>query len=341
MLKYLTKRCNLLILSFLYFLSCGQHDDAGSFISVPSNFPQPLEASKNKMSNDGIELGKMLFFDPILSADSSISCATCHNPTKAFTDGKKVSIGINNGVGERNAPSLYNLAWQKTFFRDGGTSELESQIIAPLTATFEMGHNLKVLVSQINNSPRYKAAFNDAFGSDTITTQRVFFAIAQFERTLVSGNSRYDKFIRKEKGVTLAKDELEGMKLFIDNCSVCHKGTFFTDGNFHNVGLDQKYADLTNHRDHKLGRARITGDPKDVGKYRTPSLRNVALTAPYMHDGRLNSLESVLDHYTENILPSDLVDTLLIVKDKSRIKLNEKEKKEIILFLNTLTDNSY
>lgn len=323
----------------LLFSSCSQQQvepepEVYSF-QVPANFPQPVFDTHNPMSPQGIELGRKLFYDVRLSANNKVSCASCHEPRLAFTDGQQLSkAGVSGTALLRHAPALFNLAWANNgLFWDGGSTNLESQVFGPLTAHDEMAQNLYELVDELNAVPAYLSAFQNAF-QEPVSSQNVAKALAQFQRSLVSADSRYDRYRLNQTGATLTRDEQAGLTLVQQKCQGCHTGELFTDQGYHNNGIDTDFSN-TEHEGLYTGRYRISYDLADLGKFKTPSLRNVALTAPYMHDGRFTSLEDVLDHYSAAVKPSATLDPLL--PDKG-LNLSAQEKKQIISFLHTLTD---
>jgi cytochrome c peroxidase len=302
-----------------------------SSVPMPANNPSTLE---------GIELGRLLFYDPSLSANGQVSCATCHQQDKAFSDGQALTkAGVSGKALLRHAPSLANLAWMDNLFWDGGIRNLESVSFGPLTHPDEMGQDLKKLVAQLQSHKQYPEQFKKAFGTDSITSPLVLRALAQFQRTLISADSRYDRYVRQEPGGQLTSLELEGMTLFRANCASCHATDFFTDNDFHNNGLDDTFPEENEQL--AYGRGRITRSAQDIGKFKTPTLRNIALTAPYMHDGRLNTLEEVLAHYTAGVKRSPTLDPQLQQAGNLGIPLTSEEQDKIILFLHTLTDNTF
>lgn len=303
-------------------------------IFQPKHFPPIPQNTINPSTPKGVALGNLLFFDPILSKDSSISCASCHHPEKAFSDaGNALSSGINNLKGFRNSPSLTNLAWKPLFFHDGGANSLELQAIAPIEDHVEMGNTLANVLFKLNNNESYKAKFKDAFGRDKIETRELIFVLAQFQRTIVSANSKYDQYVLGK--TTLSSLELEGLKVFENNCSSCHKPPLFTDFSFVNNGLDDNFPSLDFDSDNvKLGRARVTKAPDDLGKFMVPSLRNIMVTHPYMHDGRLKTIDEVLTHYETGIKKSPSLHPSLV----EGIVLEENERTALKAFLETLTD---
>lgn len=300
---------------------------------VPAGFPKPVYdfSGDNKLSEAGFKLGRQLFYDPILSRDNTISCGSCHQQFVAFAhSGHSTSHGIDGQFGIRNAPALQNLIWHPSFMHDGGVSHIELQPIAPITNPIEMDGNLKVIIERLKASETYRKRFKAAFGDEEITSQKIFWAITQFQGLLNSYNSKYDKYIRGEKGVSFTDDEVKGLQLFEKKCASCHTPPLFTNFEFINTGLDSAF--ITDE-----GRAHITLLPEDIGKFKVPSLRNIEKTAPYMHDGRFWSLHEVLDHYRFNVKKVSNLHPLL----KNGIQLTDEEKNQIIKFLKTLTDESF
>ncbi len=296
----------------------------------PQGFPPPVYTFENNpLTQNGFELGRKLFYDPILSLDSSTSCGSCHQQFAAFAHfDHAVSHGINNLLGTRNAPALYNLAWQQAFMWDGGVNHIEVQPLAPITNPVEMDETLPHVIQKLQAHPKYPALFKSAFGSDSITSQNMFRAFAQFMGMLNSYQSKYDEYVAGT--TTLSADEMEGLQLFRQkNCTACHSEPLFTDLSYRNNGLDSVFADS--------GRAHITFLSDDLGKFKAPSLRNVAVTKPYMHDGRFEKLSDCLEHYNSGIKQSSTLDPQLA----SGIALSQDEKNKIISCLNTLTDNKF
>ncbi|MDX1349959.1 MAG: cytochrome c peroxidase [Putridiphycobacter sp.] len=303
--------------------------------------PMPVNPT-NLVTIEGVELGRYLFYDPILSSDSSIACATCHQQAFAFSDGhKRFSEGINNTKLKRNTPALFNLAWNEALFWDGKAENIEHQVFFPVTDHQEMDLNWQMAERRLNKSTFYRNLFLNAFGVAEIDSVLVSKAIAQFERTILSYNTRLDRALRRE--VFLTKEELKGLELLNDqskgNCLHCHP----TDANF--VGSTGKFSnnglDVANSpSDYKdKGRGGVTGIPNDMGLFKIPSLRNIAVTAPYMHDGRFNTLEEVLDFYTEGVNKSINIDSKMHFSHATGVSLSAEEKKQIIIFLNALTDS--
>ncbi|QCR25077.1 cytochrome-c peroxidase [Pontibacter sp. SGAir0037] len=308
---------------------------------VPVNLAAALPyPERNPPTKEGVALGRMLFYDPILSQNGTVSCASCHQPEKAFTDGVALSrAGVSGAPLQRHVPTLVNVAWQDGLFWDGGAKDIESLTFGPLTHPDEMGQHVKELVQKLQQHEQYPQLFKKAFQTDSITSAFVTRALAQFERTLISGNSRYDRYIRNEAQGTLTSYELEGLSLFKKHCSNCHSSDLFTDNSYHNNGLDSEFSDA-NEALH-FARGRITNQAADIGKYKTPTLRNIALTAPYMHDGRFSTLEEVLDHYSTGVTYSPSLALQLQQNNKLGIPLSSSDKNKIVSFLLTLTDSSF
>lgn len=305
---------------------------------VPAHFPEPVFDTENPASQAGVQLGRMLFYDTRLSANNQVSCASCHDPKLAFSDGVKLSnAGVSATALLRHSPALFNLAWANSgLFWDGGATNLESQAFAPLTAHDEMAQDLDQLIRELNAVPGYISGFQQAF-TEPVSEQNVAKALAQFQRSLVSANSKYDRYRLNVNGASLTADELKGQVLVRQKCQRCHAGELFTDQSFHNNGIDADFSNLE-HEGIFQGRYRITYQPADLGKFKTPSLRNLAFTAPYMHDGRFATLAEVIQHYANGIKGSATLSTQIL---KEGFGFSEQEKKQIIAFLNTLNDYSF
>lgn len=301
--------------------------------TLPDGWPQPAYTfTNNTLTQAGFELGRKLFYDTRLSKDNTISCGSCHQQFAAFAHlDHNVSHGIHDLLGTRNTPALFNMAWQSSFFWDGGVTNIENQPINPMQNPVEMDQPVTEAITKLSADEQYRSMFNTAFGSDTINSQRIFKALAQFMAAMVSDNSKYDKYIRGESGGELTAQELSGLSLFRLKCGNCHPEPLFTDDKFHNDGLtlDPTFNDT--------GRIRITGNTQDRYKFKVPSLRNVARSAPYMHDGRFSTLDAVLEHYRSGIYVWHNADPLL----RQNIGMSEQDKADIIAFLNTLTDETF
>jgi len=298
---------------------------------IPPGWPKPLYNFKyNPLTKEGFELGRKLFYDERLSKDSSISCASCHQQFGAFaTYDHNFSHGYNNTLTTRNAPSLQNLAWQKEFMWDGGINHLDLQPLAPLTASNEMGETLQNVIGKLNKDTAYKRLFKNAFGTAVINTKRMSMALSQFVLMLVSSNSKYDKVMRGE--LAFAAAEKQGYEIFKQKCSSCHKEPLFSDFSYRNNGL------LLDTTLNDYGRMKITLDKRDSLKFKVPSLRNIALTFPYGHDGRFFSLQSIYEHYRNKMVVAANTDSLLLKK----IPISNTETGLLTAFLRTLTDTSF
>jgi len=316
--------------------------------SSPLQIPQlfqdlildPVIPSNNPQTEEGIALGKKLFFDPILSADNTLACAGCHSPSNAFTDDTRFSDGIDGLFGNRNSMPLFNLAWNydNKFFWDGRESGLENQAFKPVINPIEMHTTWAAVTEKLQQHSEYPELFNAAFGTATIDSVLVSKAIAQFERTLISANSKFDKYLLGT--TTLTPEETNGFNIFMDeskgDCFHCHgsdNNPLWTDNKFHNNGLDAMFSDL--------GFGKVTGDPADNGKFRSPSLRNLAFTAPYMHDGRFETLEDVINHYSEGLQNSPTIDPLMKKVSQGGVQLSSQEKADLKAFLLTLSDADF
>lgn len=325
--------------------ACSQNDEEYQSIgdnellsvTIPSNFPPMIyNVEANPPTKFGFELGKKLFYDGKLSANGFISCGFCHEQKFSFTHhGHQFSHGINDLEGTRNTPSIANMAFFSEFAWDGATNHLDLFPIIPITNEVEMGETMTGILQKLQKDGDYQNAFNAAFEEGGVSHENFLKAIAQFMVMMVSYNSKYDKYVRNEDGVTLTDQELQGMSIFKEKCASCHTSDLFSDGSFRNNGLPP------NPNINDLGRALVSGSSDDNYKFKVPSLRNVALTAPYMHDGRFGSLESVLNFYQNGVQDSPTLDPLLKTDEGLGISLIETEKLALIAFLNTLTDQEF
>lgn len=331
---------SIIILSPLFLLAACQIDSVSPeqdryTFTKPANFPEPAYSfSNNSITKEGFELGRALFYDPVLSADSTISCSSCHQQARSFSDPvHRLSVGVNDAIGIRNAPAIQNMAFHQHFFWDGGVNHLDFVPIAAITSEIEMAETIPNVVEKLSRSTFYKEKFSQSFGSSEVNSQRMLFALSQFMNLMISANSRYDRFIRNE-GEVLTQEEQAGLALFQTHCSTCHATDLFTDGSFRNNGLNTTFeADS--------GRQRITEHAEDRGKFKVPSLRNAELTFPYMHDGRFRTLEQVLNHYRFTIKESASLDPLFKNNTTPGIVLTDDEADKIIAFIKTLTDNDF
>jgi len=317
----------IVYLSFLFLLAACNKDKEEVFaLSYPDYFPAPVYSfENNELTKDKFELGRKLFYDGILSSDNTVSCGTCHSQVHGFADHNvNFSSGVNNLKGSRNSPAITNMIWSPSFMWDGGVNHIEVFSVAPITNPLEMNETMENVINKLNASASYRSAFKKAYRTETITDQLMLRALTSYMAMLVSSNSRYDQF-RQGKAI-FTPQEVEGLQLFEQKCASCHTAPLFTNYTFQNNGLDSDFTDL--------GRGRITLDEADNGKFKVPSLRNVELTYPYMHDGRFWNLEQVLDHYDHGIKQSATLSNQL----SSGIPMTTEEKQKIILFLKTLTD---
>jgi cytochrome c peroxidase len=329
----------LLVLGLAAATSCGEKEspEAALAFTQPPHFPKPTyDFTTNPISRPTFELGKALFYDEMLSRDNSISCASCHQQGAAFVHADHdVSHGIDDLLGTRNAPPVINMAWNPLFFWDGGVHNLDLVSIAPIENPVEMDETLENVLAKLNKSNKYQQMFNAAYGTPEINSARMLKAMSQFMLMLVSANSRYDKYVLGDKSV-LNSQEINGLNLVKSKCTPCHSSELFSDFSFRNNGL----ALRGNPPDE--GRKHITLLSSDLYKFKVPSLRNVAITAPYMHDGRFQTLENVLNHYTTGVQNTANLDNLLVRSDGTRgISLSAQEQQDIIAFLQTLTDESF
>jgi cytochrome c peroxidase len=321
---------------------------------MSATFPIPDLPKDNPLIEERVALGKVLFNETALSKDNSLSCASCHKQNAAFSDPRRFSAGVRDQLGNRNAMPLFNLAWKRSFFWDGRAPTLRAQSLMPVQDHREMDESLTNVVAKLSairreadvikgaNTMDYAALFAAAFGSPEITPEKISLALEQFLLTLTSFDSRFDRAARGEE--KLSAQEQRGLKLFMTeydprreqygaDCFHCHGGPLFQSQSFANNGLDSEFADP--------GRAKVTGKASDQGKFATPSLRNVALTAPYMHDGRFQSLEEVVNHYSSGVKRSATLDPNLAKHPDTGIQLSAEDQSALVAFLRTLTDEKF
>jgi cytochrome c peroxidase len=300
-------------------------------LEVPAGFPPPEDLFKdNPITQEGFDLGKKLFYDGRLSKDGKFPCSSCHQQFAAFaTFDHALSHGVKDQFTTRNAPGLFNLAWHRELHWDGGINHLEVQPLAPITAPNEMGETVEGVIAKLNSDSRYREMFRAAFGDETINSQRMLRAMAQFMGMMVSANAKFDQVKQGKASFTAA--EQAGYAVFQAKCGSCHKEPLFTDLSYRNTGLtlDPGLRDA--------GRMRITNRREDSLKFKVPSLRNVEVTAPYGHDGRFFSLGAVVDHYRFGVVDGPTTDPLV----KRRIGMSDNEKSDLVQFLKTLTDQSF
>ena len=313
-------------------------DELFAFTFDPK-FSFPRLPTDNPMTKAGVELGKKLFNETHLSRDSSISCASCHISEHGLSDPRQFSLGIEGKTGKRNAMPLANLAWKESFFWDGRAATLREQVLHPIQDPLEMDQSLEATIEKLKASEEYPALFEQAFGVPGIDTERMALALEQFLLSLTSYKSKFDLAMRGK--AKLDEQEKRGFELFFTeyeprlgqlgaDCFHCHGGALFTNHGFANNGLDRDFSDL--------GLGAITKKKSDAGKFSVPSLRNVARTAPYMHDGRFKTLEEVIDHYDSGLQPSSTLDPNLAKHPKQGIGLSEEDKAALVAFLKTLSE---
>ena len=298
-------------------------------LNLPDHFPEMDIPADNQLTEARVELGRKLFYDEILSLDSTIACASCHKQENAFADPRRLSEGVGDSLGKRNAPGLVNAGYVKTFFWDGRKPTIESQVVGPMEDKLEMASEINMNEQRLKEHPEYPELFMRAYQSEP-SAVRIFDAVVAFERTLVSYNSPYDKYVQGDTSA-LTASEKRGLDIFFGEkaeCFHCHGGFNFTDESFRNNGL---YATSTD-----VGRFEVTGLASDIGKFKVPSLRNQEVMGPYMHDGSLETLEEVVDHYSSggkgHVNQSNLV---------RPFTLSAREKEDLINFLKALTDQDF
>lgn len=314
-------------------------DKSVAFQELSSLPPSPLDL-KNASTNKIVELGRLLFFDPRLSAANKISCASCHAPNLHWSDGKEVSIGHNNAPNTRNSPSLENVWSLNRLFWDGRAESLEQQAESPLTSKIEMHQDMKLLPKKLKTIKGYRRYFKNAFGDSEINSERIFKSLADFQRTIVSDKTAFDRFLEGNAN-SLTDQQLVGLHLFRTKarCMNCHYGPLFTDNEFHNLGL-------TNYgqKNEDLGLYSVTKKPEDVGKFKTPGLRNVMRTGPWFHNGLFGDMDVIMNMYNEGmpipvIKPGQENDPLLPKNDKllRGLMLSKAEKDAVVAFLHSIT----
>ena len=287
----------------------------------------------NPLTKNKIELGRLLYFDKRLSANNSISCSSCHMPALAFTDGQPISTGIHRQQGGRSAPTSINRGFSKVQFWDGRASTLEEQSVGPLTNPIEHAFpGNEDVVAKLNSINGYKKLFKKAFGTSTISIEQVGKAIASFQRTLISGNSPFDRFDYDGEEKAISEAAKRGKKLFFGKarCNLCHFGTNFSDEKFHNIGIGWGGETVD------VGRYHVTHDPQDMAAFKTPTLREISRTAPYMHDGRFATLKQVVDHYNQGGVKNPFLDNQIIP-----LNLTEAEKQDLVEMLRSLNGEGW
>jgi cytochrome c peroxidase len=327
------------IIIFLWGCEVESYQPTPYTLTIPKGTMQMPIPTNNPLTVEGIALGKKLFYDPILSKNNVQSCAGCHGQAFGFTDhGLQYSVGVDGIAGNRNSMTLINVGYSPKFFWDGSSATLEDQVLHPIINPIEMNTTWSEVVIKLKNHSEYPDMFEKAFGDNTIDSIHAAKAMAQFIRTMISGNSKFDKYLRQE--VSLTPSELNGLSIYNSekgDCFHCHgfSGTGqFTDYSFKNNGLDTD-AEMTD-----MGLMAVTGNINDKGKFKTPTLRNIEKTGPYMHDGRFATLEEVINHYDFGGVASSTIDPLM-KHVGTGLNLTAQEKQDLLNFLKTLTDDEF
>ncbi len=347
------RNSKLLLVSILLFISlttCRKDNVEGVITPYIIDYPEVLADNlpnmpipdDNPMTKEGVQLGRKLFYDPILSADNTQACADCHSPQAGFSDTARFSVGIDGIKGDRNSMPLVNIGWAEEFFWDGRAGSLEEQAFGPVVNPIEMHNTWPDAVKALQAHPDYPPLFNSAFNTFTIDSVLVSKALSQFERTLLSGNSPVDKYLRNEPTGLSFDDELmmiAGLDIFrteVGDCFHCHgdpTNPLWTDNLFHNNGLDEVPVDL--------GLGAVTGNPSDNGKFKTPTVRNLLFTPPYMHDGRFETIAEVVKHYSSGLKNSPTIDPQMKKISSGGIQLTPVQQQQLVKFLECLTDSSF
>lgn len=307
-------------------------------LTIPKGLPPMEIPADNPLTVEGVALGRRLFYEGLLSKDNRMSCSTCHMQHHGFAEDRQTSQGVNLGdIGTRNAMALINLGWVRTgFFWDGRSATLEEQALEPVRNPIEMNSTWPEVESKLNAHTDYPRLFKEAFGVSYIDSLTVAKALAQFQRTLISGNSNFDRWYNRQE-TPLNEQELRGFVLYTTeaaDCFHCHGlGGFITDNQFQNNGLDETFSDE--------GRYLVTGNPGDRGRFRTPTLRNIEMTAPYMHDGRFFTLEEVIDHYSDHVKVSPTISPTMELVGTNGAQLTPQQKEDLLAFLRTFTDEEF
>lgn len=299
--------------------------------AVPSGLPPIIWPKDNPYTPAKAELGRLLYFDTRISADGTLSCATCHHPSKAFTDQSAVSTGIRGQKGGVSSPTVINRAYGMLQFWDGRAASLEAQAVGPMANPIEMGNSHPVVVKTLKGIPGYRTRFKQVFGTDDITLDHVAMAIATFERTVLSGNAPYDKYRAGNKSA-MTPAQIRGMDVFFNKakCDQCHENANFTLNAFHNLGVGQNKANPD------PGRFDVTKNPADFGAFKTPTLREIEHTFPYMHDGSLKTLEEVVDFYDKGGIPNKNLD-----ENIKKLNLTPQNKSDLVAFMKALSGTGW
>lgn len=332
------------------FAACDSEEvipkDETPYELVYGDLPEPTLPADNPLTEQGVHLGKMLFYETMLSKDGTQSCASCHRQLDGFSDTARFSIGVENLPGKRQAMPVFNMAWHtNAFFWDGRASLLRDQSLMPIEDPLEMNETLENVITKLSNEKEYRDQFSRAFGSPEITSEKMALAMEQFMLTIVSYDSKYDRYLAGNAQLTASEERgrelffMEYNPFFPDqsgaDCAHCHSGNNFENDQYMNNGLDTD-AEITD-----IGREKVTQDPNDRAKFKVPTLRNVAVTPPYMHDGRFQTLEEVIEHYNSGIKTSATADPTVVNTQNSGLMLTAQDKQDLINFLKTLTDDTF
>jgi len=326
---------------FILLISCNNdyyepvsYDNPQVSLNIPFGFPELNNSVKSNMPTKyGVELGEKLFQDKRLSADNSISCSSCHIQGNAFADNNVQAVGIENRLGLRNVPAIQNMMFLNFYNWDGNILQLENQPLVPIITHEEMGSSILEVIGKIKTDLMYRDLFRKAFGDETVTAERIYKSIAQYEYTLISANSKYDR-VRRNEGEVFTENEAQGYQTFQQKCASCHSTELFTDESFRNIGFP------VNPNTNEAGRGRVTGLPGDYMSFRVPSLRNVEYTAPYGSFGQFPTLRTVLDYFDKGVLDAANLDPVF-KNNGNKIPLSEQEKTNLILFMKTLSDREF
>ncbi len=355
MLRSITRLAPLSIFAFVVLVACKKEDnepvieayldETPYVIPASQTLPDPMIPADNALTVQKVLLGRMLFYEKALSGDGTMSCASCHKQENAFSDINQFSIGIEGLPGHRQAMAIFNMGLNSNgFFWDGRSPTLRDQSLKPIQDALEMNETLENVINKLSNKPRYQMQFTKAFGDPNVTAERIALALEQFMISIVSDNSRYDQYLRGE--IALTDSEERGRQLFFAeynpafpnlsgaDCAHCHSGSNFENDQFMNNGLDSDAQMADN------GRQNVTQNASDKGKFKVPTLRNIELTYPYMHDGRFTTLEEVVDHYNSGIVSSSTLDPALANTMTTGLMLSAQDKEDLVNFLKTLTDNT-
>jgi cytochrome c peroxidase len=333
----MTNNVFYLIFLSIVLVSCEKEDPKTTTphtLVQPYKFPLFPKGEDKNITEEGIKLGRHLFYEPMLSGDGTMSCATCHIQEDGFSDKRRFSIGIDGSIGERQAMPIINVAWMTKLFWDGSANGVQAQALVPVENPIEMKAHWHIVVEDLKKSDLYIQMFDDAFPGEEITKDLAANAIAQFEKTIISSTSKFDKFLKGQYQLT--EKELRGYDLFFSeqaDCFHCHSGALITDLEFHNNGLDLVHTDL--------GLELVTGNPNDRGKFKTPTLRNISYTAPYMHDGRFATLDEVIEFYSSEVKISATIDPLMEFATNGGVQMSEQQKEELKSFLLLFNDEEF